>query len=244
MADTTFRDAMRGAAEVVTLAELAARTIAPLGQAIGASAFLFGPEQANLTRASQMFGELAPLVAPYLQGFDVGDPNAAAKASCPEPIMIHSRHMDVAAYRRSMVYNDYFRHYDIEHFLSVRLFDTPASLGPLTILYARGRSAQDFRARDAQLLRRALPALSTAAVRALRHEGMLGERRVLESLLAQADGRTRVVVDGSGRVSWMSTRAEALLARRFAGGCPRSCWPRRGARRRSSVGAATRCCQH
>ena len=40
------------------------------------------------------------------------------------------------------------------------------------------------------------------------------------SLLAQADGRTRVVVDGSGRVSWMSTRAEALLARRFAGRLP------------------------
>lgn len=226
MVQSAFDEAMRGAAEVVTLAELAQRTLAPLGRAIGASDFLLGPEPLDaapshaspVAGASLLHGALAPLVAGYLQGYDADDPNVVAKATCTEPIMVHSRHMDVSAYRRSMVYNDFFRQYDLEHFLSLRLFDTP--FGPLTLLYVRGRSAPDFRARDVQLLARTLPALNAAAIRAARHEELLGERRVLESLLARADERTHVVVTGAGRISWMSTRAEALLARRFAGRLP------------------------
>lgn len=214
-ATTALSDAMRGASEAMTLAELARDAVARLGAAVGASGFLFGPDQA--TRPSRLYGELAPLVAPYLQGFEIGDPNHAAKEQNPQPVLVHSRHMDMAAYRASHVYNDYFRRYDIEHFVSVRLFDVSASIGPLTILYARGRSSVDFGAREARLLYQALPALNAAAVRAMRHEALLDERQVLASMLARAEPRAHMAIDRQGRILWLSTRAEALLQAHFGG---------------------------
>lgn len=210
---TVFSQALRAASEAIHLGDIADHVVARLGEAIGASAFLFGPDQA--VRASQIHGQLAPLVAPYLIHYAAGDPNGAAKERSAEPILVHSRIVDPRAYHRTATYNEFFRRHDVEHFLSVRLFGAPASTGPITILYSRGRSAPDFDGKDARLLAHALPALNAAVVRAVRYEALLDERRVIASLLERADPRAQVAVDDTGRILWVSARAEALLLGRF-----------------------------
>lgn len=209
---TLFAGAVRAAAEATTLRELADGAVAKLASAIGASSYFFGAELAS--PRGRFLGELGDVVPAYLAEWVDHDPNRVAKLAHPHPVLQHSHKLD-ASYARSPVYNEFFRRFDLEHFVSVRLFDTPNATGPMTIMFARGRTVSDFESGTVSLLTRALAVLNAAVWRAQKNEETLSAASGVRTSTARAQGGAYVAVDDEGKVLWLSSRAEALLVSRF-----------------------------
>lgn len=209
---TSFAGAVRAAAEATTIRELADGAVAKLASAIGASSYFFGAEQAS---SGRFLGELGEVVPAYLAEWVEHDPNRVAKLAHPHPVLQHSHKLD-SSYARSPVYNEFFRRFDLEHFVSVRLFDTPNPTGPMTIMFARGRSVPDFESGTVSLLTRALAVLNAAVWRVQKNEETLGAASSIRTSTARAQSGAYVAVDDAGQILWLSSRADALLASRFS----------------------------
>jgi DNA-binding CsgD family transcriptional regulator len=214
-AERSVDQAIRAAAEATTFGELAGSAVPALVRALDASDCLFYRVDAG--GPLPLSGGLVHVFGDYAKGYAALDPWWEAKSRFNDPVMLGARYLDYAAWRRSGAYG-YYRQFDLEHLLSIRLTRAPhAKDGSVEVFFVRGGCQPDFTGRHVRALGRALPALEAATRRCLRAGEAVCARPVLEWLTERGDPRARLALDAGGRPIWASARAERLLERDLGG---------------------------
>ncbi len=194
--------AVLAAAQALTFEELGTAAFGGLARALDASLLV--------SCGGQQHGDLVAVLPEYERGFRDDDPNHVAKSRSTDKVLINSRHVERRVLRASSAYHHFFRRYDLEHVMTVRMW-RPS--GETVALFTRGRAQEDFTADDADLVGAALPAFEIAVERCARNARMHHDPSLLESMLERSSCRAQLALDAHGRVLYRSPRAAALLGR-------------------------------
>lgn len=199
---------------------------APSLNALGSQAL---PALAEELRASMAviyrFNErgLEGLVAPgasgaislYAERYARACPFQAFKRRHNPEVAVVSDMVDSSTLRRSEVVNEFYRPFDIERQLSVRISSVPhgrpASIG---IVFCRSRKDPPFRQSEVEQLRRRRALLSSVVERARLFEELHAAKRgsdILASLLSSLENSPSLVFDHDGEVAFISRAASARL---------------------------------
>jgi DNA-binding CsgD family transcriptional regulator len=202
------------ASEAVTLDELVAGALPELQRAVGASNALFY-RYGEGGAIESVGGSLAREMGLYSRELFGRDPLQVPPRQM-EPglkVVMITRHVDPALYRRSAAYHFFYRPHDVEHVTCAWLtggthYGEPGMTG---VLLARAAGEDPFSDRDEGTLHDLLPALAAAVRRSDRVSAALEKRSALEAVAASSVRRPLVAFSARGALRWISPLAEALL---------------------------------
>jgi DNA-binding CsgD family transcriptional regulator len=204
-------DAVRAAAEALTLEELGATAVPALGRAFDAPIQLcFGVLQGVLPEAfaatpREMYEQFVR------EGHYLDYPlmNTELRRKLGNDALAQSSVFPHREFRKSRFYNELFRPFEAEYQAMLPLLAeewwTPGMAG---ISLTRVRGQKDFSPADIRDLSRVGKAFQSAARRVRRLEEVLRSRDMLECLAAL---RPVLALDGAGTLLWSSPRVQALL---------------------------------
>jgi len=116
---------------------------------------------------------------------------------------------------RIPLYNEYYRHVEVEHQIIVPLsFDSARARD---IGFALSRRRTDFSERDRQVLEMMQPHLIQAHANAMAVEQMGGHNACLEGVL-EASGRSAVILSDEGSILFATSRSWEVFREYFGGG--------------------------
>ena len=210
--------------EVLHLHELDAGAAGALARAVGASGLLVYrfDEQG---RVGGVAGCLQQAVSNYSLDLFLEDPvqhGLLAAADLPRVVDTNSHlGLDDRRFRRSAAYADFYRPYEMERLLGMRLFGGRyGSPGMIGILLTRSQREAEFSAEERALVEQALPAFEAAARRASRAAASEAQREALSAVLCRGAGVHHLILDARGRLLWISPEAEARLVVGASGALP------------------------
>jgi DNA-binding CsgD family transcriptional regulator len=206
--------AVAAAAEAVHLRDLSDEALPSLQRAVGASnALLYRYGEGGVIEG--VAGSLRDELSTYTPDLIAGDPLQRLPRALPPgvKVVLITREVELAAYRRSDAYHGFYRPHDVEHVVCTwitgdRRYAEPGMTG---ILLSRAVGQDPFSDRERRALEEALPAFAAAARRSARVEASEGRRAALEAVAAGAVTRPVAALAPAGRVLWMSPAAAALL---------------------------------
>jgi DNA-binding CsgD family transcriptional regulator len=211
----SLRAAVDAASEALRLQDLDGTAEASLRDAVGASGLLVYhfDEQGRVGGAA---GNLLPAMARYSLDLFLEDPVQHLLLTAVDlPRILETRahlRLDDRCFHRSAAYADFYRPYEMERLIGVRLngasYGTPGMCG---ILLTRSPRQPEWSAADRALLERALPAFDAAARRATRFAEREAQRSALAAVLPRAHAAHHLILDARGRLLWAAPGAEERL---------------------------------
>jgi DNA-binding CsgD family transcriptional regulator len=206
--------AAREAAEAIRLPELG-EAVRSLAGVVGAPQFvLCSFDDVGRFVLHTGAGDIADTFDTYIRGVYPRDPlqeRLLQLARFP-PIATHGAlGVDVAGFRRSEAYQEYFRRIRVDRMLVCSLTDAPyGTPGAAGMMFTRPPDADDFAEADANAVAEVFHAFRAAARRHSRVAALERERDQLAAAARTVD-EARLLFDPSGRVVWRSPVAEGWL---------------------------------
>jgi DNA-binding CsgD family transcriptional regulator len=207
-----IEQAMLAAVESASLTELAARVLPRLQQAARASATLLYRYDSD-GRPQPLGGDISEIIPHYSRHYYQQDPvHGVPRTLAPQPrVVLATRRVDARAYRKSAAYGEFYSPFDLEHLACVWLTHLPyGSPGMTGVLFTRPKRGRDFDGADERLLRRVLPVLSAAVLRAERLQELDLQRQALEAMIDASSGAARAVLSPTGQTIWASERLRTV----------------------------------
>ena len=198
--------------EVTTFADLAERVMPHVGAAFDCALWnltrVHGDGRFELVRSSAL-----PLNHEYMTTWFSRDPlNRILLRRPADRVLPISRLPEWPRLARHPVYSEFCPARGVRHFFFLQLSAAGyLRPGATTVVLARGPEQRDFEPDDAVALAQLLPELQAAERRCARAGAAEALVPLLEAALAGVGPGARLILDGAGRVAWMSAEARALL---------------------------------
>jgi DNA-binding CsgD family transcriptional regulator len=200
------------AAEVSSVADLAAAPLEHLTRAVGAStSMLF---RFDVAGPEILGGSLKQAMADYREEHFAND--AIHRASfrvrhVVTPVILHEwSALDWREHRRGLAYNEFYRRADVEYLLCVHLDEEESgAFGQTGIVLARAASEEPFDRKELDIASHAARALRLAMRRARRVEQLARESESARAILGD---RALMTIRPDARVHWASSAAARIGA--------------------------------
>lgn len=214
MLDETLLKAARAACEAQSVRELADVAVSHVRCALSAAnalMFSFGP-QGLQGEGGELAQALSGYTAELFEQDVIQQTVLRAKRVATPTAPTLWRSLDLRAHKRSAAYADFYRPFDIEHFICVHLNELPyGSDGMRGILFCRSQRQQPFCQTDIARVASVTPFLRAARGRIELFEQTNDKLRILEALTSQLSDRPALLLDERAQVLWMSDGAQRLL---------------------------------
>jgi DNA-binding CsgD family transcriptional regulator len=204
-------DALCGAAEAITLEEMARLTLPSLDAVFQTSHISCYRSLESGFEGWLPPGEEDPFpeYAPYF----ASDPLQEVKRRHNFLVGISTDLVEPKALRLSAVYDEFYRRRDLDRFLTVRLSDVPYGRpGVVGMILARSRRQAPWSRRDVQAMESLVRPLQAVVRRNERWEAAQRDRRALAAVLGEV-APASIGFDAQARVLWISPAAEQLLGK-------------------------------
>ena len=210
-------ETVRAAAEAITVEELALEAVERLKGLVGASQILlYRYDDDGMVQG--LAGSLTHAVPSYAKELFDEDPiQKFLFAMTPtDPIISAEQSVDRKVFHGSAAYTDFYKPLDMDHLLGSWMTPHPYGAPGMTgILMTRSRRQGAFSEHAWGLLGAVLPAFQATARRSARMKAEQATRRreheAIEVVLGGMTAAALLVLDGQGRIVWLSRAAERLL---------------------------------
>ena len=119
-------------------------------------------------------------------------------------------------FRKSAMYHEFYKHYEMEDMCMVRFtrpaFGTP---GTTALMLFRSDRHRPFFREDLSILKELLPAFEATVHRIERFRALENEKLGMESLIRSSVSQPCLVLDGLGKLLWISPLARGLFGPHF-----------------------------
>lgn len=208
---------VRRTAETLTLEEVGRNVLPRLERLMGAGTSLLYHTRKERPLAP-VAGAIAEGLDEYAERFVTVDPLQRVMKRKNPSLLIGTRCREWKDFRAHRALAEFSDRQGISWFFHLRLSDT-GHMAPGFVGIVCGRSArrEDFGREEIRAAAAVLPALRSAVRRAGRVSQALAAAGVVESLLEQVQGRALLALDLRGKLLWMSSPAEGILASHLGG---------------------------
>ncbi len=196
---------LNAAARLDSIAEVTRDVLPSLTRATHASlVFLYEADAQSVTVHGQ--SGASQMVDEYFRDYVATCPLHQIKLQADGVVIPTTRMAARTSYLRSAVYWEFFRRYDFEHHLAVRLVPTGDDTGEIGLMLNRGTNQGEFTDAEIREVQNVIPSL-TVAVRLARELDRSKNRATeLEALLAaMGDAIPKVLLDADGRIVFVDT---------------------------------------